>query len=269
MWSRLSLVVLGLFWVVMTVLLWRSEYGTTDFSSTPLAPDLVWEKILTSPDSSSLAILHRGERIGFCHLISSVSDQYNTLSVSNAPEGLVRSIEGYTLDMSGTLGSDDGSLRVRFDGQLELTQSQDWKRFRLQILNRPTIITLEGTREEGFLLVDVEGADVSFTRQIAFDELGDPEAVLRKILGPTGPLLLNAMPFGVQLPPTTNQSPSLEWKATADRMEIGQSTTHIYRLELNPMEGLSVVILVSRAGEILRVVLPDNVLLINEALTSL
>ena len=269
MWSRLTVAVLGLFWLLMSVLLWRNEYGVSEFSSTPLPPELVWQKILTSPDSSSLAIIHRGERIGFCHLISSVADQYNTQTVTNAPEGLVREIHSYRLDISGSLNAPEDAMRLRFDGQVTFTEDQQWESFELQIIARPTVIDLRANRDEGELHVRLDGAEYAFKRTLRLDQLNNPQAMFTQLLGPTAPLLVDSLPFGVGRMPPNELAHSLKWTAATDRMKMGHSSTHIYRLELNALQGLSVVIQVSRAGEILGMRLPDQLQLINEALTGL
>lgn len=232
-------------------------------------PDAVWEKILTSPDSSSLAVLHRGQRIGFCHLITSVAEQFNASSPTNAPEGLVRSIKGYKLDMSGSISTQDQSRRVRFDGQMSLAEDQTWEELRLQIIARPLIIDVQSRREEGLIHIKAEGADYSIRRSLRLDQLHQPETVLAEFAGPSGSYLLNLGYFHMPEPGSPIYQQELHWKASTDRIKIGRSISQIYRLELRAMEGYQVVMLVSRAGEILRVELPGNLTLINEALTGL
>jgi hypothetical protein len=100
-------------------------------------------------------------------------------------------------------------------------------------------------------------------------DLNDPEALLAHLLGPAAPLALNALPFSLPNRQLLTASQHLQWTATTDRLSIGSSSSLVYRLELRPFEGYSVVILVSRAGEILRVELPESLTLVNEAITGL
>jgi hypothetical protein len=267
--SRLLVVALGVFWAAMSLLMWRTEYGNAAFSGTPLNPNVVWKKILTSPDSSSLAILHRGERIGFCHLIASVNQHLDTSSSTNLPEGLVRRIQGYNLDLSGTFTLPDEGLQMRFDGEMLLDQNFGWEEFDLQLIARPLTVKLKSDRRSGVVRLKVESPDFSLDRVLRLDQLGQPGTVLADLFGPAGPVLAEALPL---VRPETESSilkRTMQWTARTDRIKIGQSTTQIYRLELKPMEGYQATILVSRAGEILKVQLPEKVILVNEALTGL
>ena len=62
--SRLTFIAITLFWVVMNILLWRSEFGAGRAGS-PVPVAAVWQKILTAPDNSSLTVIYKGRKIGF------------------------------------------------------------------------------------------------------------------------------------------------------------------------------------------------------------
>ena len=47
---RITFLAITMFWVVMNVLLWRTEYGVRG-SGIAVPVDLVWRKILTAPDA--------------------------------------------------------------------------------------------------------------------------------------------------------------------------------------------------------------------------
>ncbi|HYG35772.1 MAG TPA: hypothetical protein VEC99_13360, partial [Clostridia bacterium] len=79
-----------LFWVTMNVLLWRAEYGNHATTGSAIPAHVVWEKILTAPDSSSLTILHNGKKIGFCHWLTSIGEDLSKMKPDDAaPEGMV------------------------------------------------------------------------------------------------------------------------------------------------------------------------------------
>jgi hypothetical protein len=69
--TRITLLLIAAFWVVMNVLLWRAEYGTRG-SGISVPADLVWRKILTAPDASSLTVYSGSEKTGFCEFSTSV-----------------------------------------------------------------------------------------------------------------------------------------------------------------------------------------------------
>ena len=84
------------------------------------------------------------------------------------------------------------------------------------------------------------------------------------------------MPFlpsllGPALGRTTNGLPrlGLRWEARNDWLQVGHASTRVYRLQARLFDRYEVVVLVSRVGEILHVDLPDNIILVNEALTHL
>ncbi len=269
MGSRLLLLAFGLFWGTMTLLLWRSEYGPRPQMGTPVDANMVWHRILTSLDSSSLAIIHREKRIGFCHLITSVADSLNQSNPTNAPEGMVRNVGSYKLDLSGSLEEAGTGARIRFDGEMTLSRDQEWEDFRIQIIARPLFLTLTSSRTEGVIHLKMEGPEFRTERVLRLSDLNQPESMLAQLFGPAAPLALNALPFSLPDNRFPASRQDLQWTATTDRLAIGTSASLVYRLQLKPMEGYSVVILVSRAGEILRVELPESLTLVNEAITGL
>ncbi|MCU0771837.1 MAG: hypothetical protein MUE94_08745 [Verrucomicrobia bacterium] len=263
------LVVLGGFWAAMTLLLWRFEFTASPQARTPVDPSLVWQRILTSLDSSSLAITHRDNRIGYCHLIPSVADRVTHSGPTNAPEGRVRSIGGYILDLSGSVGTPETEIRIRFDGRVTFARNQEWEAFRIQINARPLLVTVTATNHTGLVCLKMESPELATERVLRWSDFNQPESLLAQLLGPAAPLAINALPFELPDIRLLDTSRQMQWTTTTDRLTIGNSTSLVYRLDLQALEGYSVVILVSRAGEILRVDLPEHVTLINEAITGL
>src|SRR5689334_14386509 len=98
MLSRIAFLLITVFWLVMMVLLWRSEYiGNRGLgASVPL--EVVWQKILTAPDNSSLEISHHGQKIGYCRWATIVGDDLSELTAKAdeaPPEGMVESLSSY------------------------------------------------------------------------------------------------------------------------------------------------------------------------------
>jgi hypothetical protein len=230
---------------------------------------VVWQRILTSPDSSSLAILKQDRRLGFVHLITSVADSLNQGSATNAPEGMVRDITVYRLDVSGSIDDLGNGAGLRFDGEITLSQQQQWEQLELQIISRPLFIALDSVRSEGLLHIKIDGPDVNLERAVRLDSLSHPEALVSTLLDPTALFALDVLPFPMPDPSLVAHSAGLQWSASTDFMKLGNSSSQVYRLDLEPMDGMPITLLVSRAGEILRVDLPHNLILVNEALTGL
>ena len=61
----------------------------------------------------------------------------------------------------------------------------------------------------------------------------------------------------------------MQWVARNDWLKIGHAQVRVYRLQARLLDRYQIVVLVSRVGEILRVELPNGLLLVNEALSNL
>jgi len=60
----------------------------------------------------------------------------------------------------------------------------------------------------------------------------------------------------------------LQWNARLDRLAIGSTTIRVYRLEARLLDRFKAALLVSPVGEILRIELPDEILLTNEGMAN-
>jgi hypothetical protein len=94
----------------MNLLLWRSEFGQMNHPGSLVPTAMVWQKILTAPDDSSLEILQDGKRVGRCRWQANVGEEIATGKIASdefEPEGMVRQLSGYTIDLEGTLLFDE------------------------------------------------------------------------------------------------------------------------------------------------------------------
>lgn len=82
--ARLTFLAITAFWVTMNVLLWRVEFGVRG-GDTPVPALLVWHKMLTAPDSSSLSVYQRGERMGYCEISTAVGQQMAAFDEGKPP----------------------------------------------------------------------------------------------------------------------------------------------------------------------------------------
>src|SRR5258708_27631638 len=115
MFARACFVLLSAFWITMNVLLWRAEYGGHPGLGSTVPAQVVLQKILTAPDSSSLTVFHKGKKIGFCHWITSVGEDLAKMSAGETPpEGMVRKIVNYRLELDGNLMLWGVTDRLRF-----------------------------------------------------------------------------------------------------------------------------------------------------------
>src|SRR5881397_216149 len=119
---RVFVVLVTSFFVTMNVLLWRAEFGARSHVGTSVPTEVVWEKVLTSPDTSYLEIRHHGVKIGTAHCIANIGEELATgrrITDEPPPEGMIKRLTGYSLDFDGNVSLDDLS-RLRFYITLKL-----------------------------------------------------------------------------------------------------------------------------------------------------
>lgn len=262
------LILLTGFWVTMNVLLWRAEYGQPDPAGSALPADLVWHKILTAPDSSSLTIYHHRKKVGFCHWITSIGEDLSRAKEEDvAPEGMVGRVVGYRIQLEGNLAlSAEVANRLRFDGSLKLDRDRLWQEVLLRINLRPGSWEIHSVAAEQTVQLKAEEGDAAFNQVFKFSELTNPGELARQFGDPFALGWMSALGFSGQWPAGSKASLGLKWEARHDSLRIGHSAVRAYRLEARLLERFGVVIFVSRVGELLRVELPDEVVLVNDQL---
>src|SRR5207245_7025096 len=106
-------------------------------------------------------------------------------------------------------------------------------------------------------------------RTIRFADLQNPQKVLAELGNPALPGIAAAMGLGLPTAPAATVSLGLEWEASNDQLEIGHTQMRVYRLEARLLGRFRAVILVSLEGEILRVELPDDIVITYDVITYL
>jgi hypothetical protein len=270
MLSRLLLFVVTLFWVTMNVLLWRAEYGEQPGTGSTLPARVVWQKMLTAPDSSSLSIWYRGKKVGFCHWLTSVnqelSDVASQVATEDDPlEGMLKEVTQYRVQLEGNVGMESVNERLRFDTQLTLSTNQLVQQFNLRLYYRPVSWSIQlNTAAQTIKVVEEEGDDaVRRVRHLKVSDFQDPAAALRGLVGPLGAGLVNLLPpIGL----LQKEAANLDWQARHASLRMGHSPVPVYRLSARALDQFGIVIYVSRVGEILRAELPEGVVLVNDQL---
>lgn len=267
---RITFLIVTAFFITMNVLLWRSEYGARSQFGAAVPAELIWEKVLTSPDTSWLEIRHRGVRLGRAHWVATIGEALATGRVMEEmpPEGMVKALTGYTLDFDGNISVDEIS-RLRFSCHLELDANQDWQKLGIKVALKPyswEVVASNMARSVTFFIDDGERkTERTFTEA----ELRDPAKLAREIGGGTAPAVLAALGIPLQLPGAGAASFRLKWEGSNDRIKIGRNLVRVYRLETRLMEHFKAILYVSPVGELLRVELPDEIILTNDALLNI
>src|SRR5262249_46468217 len=156
---------------------------------------------------------------------------------------------------------------VRFESALTLTTNQLWQEFNLRIVLRPTVLEVHTSAAEQRVRFAVDDGDEKYERVIKFTDLQNPQALLRELGGPIAGGILNNFALGAQ-PQRAGLEAGLKWEGREDSMRIGHSPVRTYRLRARLLDKYEITIFVSRVGEILRLELPDEILLINDQLAG-
>lgn len=265
------------FFVTMNVLLWRSEFGARGRLGTSLPPKAVWEKVLTSPDNSFLEIRHKGVKIGRAHWTASINEApvASLLDTEDVPpEGMVKTVTGYGLDCDGTVSLEDLS-RVRFVCTIKFNTNQAWQEIVVKISIKPFIWEIHSSAVTETLRFIAEDDEGRREQRYLFSELQSPEKIAKAFGGPLMPAMLaiSGLPMNQSLESKpahpSKLSLGLGWEARNDWLKVGRTPIRVYRTEAKLFDRFRAVLFVSPVGEILRVELPDDVVLMNEALMSL
>ena len=255
------------FWAAMTTLLWRAESGDGSHfeSQVPLAS--VVDRILNAADPSTLRLSRHGIALGQVRWLPSVRElPIDTNSV--APEGMVASAIGYHVDLDLTLSGTGPASHWYCVSQFDLDLKHEWEEIVLRLIQRPTTWEVRARRGDDAIQLSVEeGRGEPFRQRFGFNDLNQ----LAGAIAPITPLLPAILPKGLASPDTltslTNQArlPAIQWDATDSSFRVGRHRIRAYRIRGRLLENLQVVIYVSRAGELLRVELPDHYILTSVA----
>jgi len=256
--SRLTFLGIIAFWLTMNFFLWRAEYGTHG-GQTPVPVDLVWRRILTAPDASSLTVYHAGERTGFCEFSTSVEQEMAKLDADKPPpEGIVARA-GYQIHFSGNLSFGDFTNRLKFDGRIQFSGRREWREINLKISAHGATVELHSiATNQAVRLVIISDGEVT-ERNFMLDDLRNPNALIRSFLGNTAGNWLDGFELPVLPEAQTVLSRGIQWQARRDRVKIGLEPIPVYRLETRVLDW-PIVVYVSTLGEILRVQLPGDLM---------
>ena len=260
--SRIALALSALFWVVMNGLLWQAEWGDRFAADSAIAPESVWRKLLDSPDSSILSIQHQGRPLGTFEWHPSVLEAPRADS-TNTIEGMVSAPAGHHLRVSARfLGGDSPIGRLMVLGDLDLSPSNSFERLHLRVDQRPR--SWEVQTEAGSDRVKMVYEEGRRRFEQSFEARN--RAALRLMAAP----YLAALPAGLipeefwTNPGTLSRSLALE--ARSDWMQVGRSRLRVHRLTVRLPGQLEATAFISRAGELLKIQLPDRLQLVNEAI---
>lgn len=274
MTRKLSFALITLFWLTMNALLWRAEFGGKD-AGAEMPVSLIWEKILTSPDDSGLAVHIAGERVGYVRWQPNIGEEIATGKVANENEieGRIKELTGYTIHADGNFILPEGAGRIRFDLEAKFDADLQWTGWTVKGIQRPNVWRISANRKSETIEFGLGESASEVKQRFRFADFRNP-AKLMDDLGVTaalpmaGVVLPNLAPAsgGTNAP---SLSLGLKWEGKQDWLQMGHSRVKVYQLRAQLLEKYEIVVIVSRVGEILRVKLPGEMTLVNEALINL
>lgn len=256
MLARLIFLGIAVFWVTMNVMLWQLEFGVRG-GDTVVPPELVWRKVLTAPDASSLSVYQKGDRMGYCEFSTGVGQQMATFDEGKPPPEGFATHAGYQLHVAGNVSLGDFTNRLKFDGRVRFDHARRWEELNLKITSRLTVIEIHSlaTNQTAHIRLSNEGTPL-IERDVAFTDLQDPGSILRALTGNLAGDFLGGLEASDILPGAGAER--IEWTARRTRVKIGAEAVPVYRLETSVI-GHPVTVDISTLGEILRVELPGDI----------
>ena len=256
MFARLTFLGIVAFWLTMNIMLWRMEFGTRG-GDTPVPLQLVWHKILTAPDASSLSVYQKGDRMGYCEFSTGVGQQMASYDEDKPPpEGFVAHA-GYQLHVAGNISLGDFTNRLKFDGRVLFDTARQWQELSLKVTLRTTVLEIHSlaTNQMAHVKFSDDGLPV-MERDIVLTDVQNPGDMVRAVAGNLAGDFLGAFELAEMLPDPAGQK--IEWDARRTRVKIGTESVPVYRLETSVL-GHAITVDVSTLGEILRVDLPEGI----------
>ena len=240
----------------MNALLWRAEYGSHG-SDISVPVDLVWRKILTAPDVSSLTVYQNGQKTGFCEFSTSVEQAMAALDEDKLPpEGIVARA-GYQIRFEGNVSLGEFTNRLNFSGRLQFSSNRAWRELNLKLSSHLATVEIHSVAADQTVHLKIAADGAIIEHEFTFADLQNPGAVLNALTGNVGGRPLGGLDW-----PAVPQTPAalagnLRWEAHHERLMLGREPVSAYRLETRVLDQ-PVVIDVSTLGEILRVELPGG-----------
>jgi hypothetical protein len=253
----------------MNVLLWQAEFGPGRELGSVVPERMVWEKILTAPDDSSMEIRRNGRRVGYCRWLptpSGTSFSRRLGQAESTPEGMVREISSYTASLEGNLLIQEPSVHLKFNLQAQWSTNRTWQTLTLHLGMRPHTWEIHANATHETVALRWAEGPASWERTFTFAELRDPRTLVSELEGPAVLALTGLLSSW----PKPGDAPlALAWQARTDWLKVSGARVRAYRLEAPLWDRHRIVIVVNRVGEIMRVELPGGLSLANDLLLNL
>lgn len=253
---RLAFLAITAFWVTMNVWLWHDQYGGSQADDFDVPPELVWHKILTAPDSSSLSVYAHNERTGYCEFSTGVGQQMANLDEDRPPPAGLVARAGYQIHFSGNVALGGFTNRLKFDTRITFRTAREWSELALRLTTRNGMAEIHSVATNQTVRLRFNSDGMVYQHDLTFTELTNPGTLMRLIFGNWTDFLPGDMDFA-ELAAIRSTTPTWQWTARRTRLLIGSEKVPIYRLQTSLL-GRTLTLDVSTLGDVLRVELPGE-----------
>jgi len=272
---RLVFLAITAFWIVMNVLLWRSETRGAKDSDIPLRT--VAQRMLEAADSSTLQIHHHRVPIGQLRWTPAVLQDDASATNQLVDDGMVTRRTGYAIDLELNLVAGGGGRQGRGGGRIEFNPDLTWRSMDIRFTEKPMTYEISARAASAVLSLRIlQGNDVVFNQNLP---LQDPAALLTTLDGSLGgfglltPGLLSGL--GVLVPTGGANAGKgvlpaglLRWESRTTELRVSQQRVRAFLVSARFLDKYQGDVWVSRSGELLRVTLPNEIELRDESLPA-
>ena len=251
----------------MNTWLWRLEYGRTKDNRDIASKTVVWQRILSAPDHSVLEVNYRGKRIGFFRWMPNIGDSGANKSVDDDQqvEGIVKQLTDYRVDVEGNIMM-QLTNRMTFGVHLRYDSNQVWQAVTAKFGSRIGSIQLHAASGSEQVQMAFEHDGSKWEQAISKSALRNPDQLIKELGLPIGLLWPG---WGLGLSEGSSQlEQKVKWDVYNDWWRVGHSNLRVYRVQLEILNRYTISIIISRVGEILRIELPNEITVVNEAFLS-
>jgi hypothetical protein len=194
--------------------------------------------------------------MGYCEFSTSVGQQMAALDEDKPPPENFSTHAGYQIHLAGNVALGDFTNRMKFDGKILFDAHRKWQELSMRISTHQAIVDIHSLATNRLVHVRMNNDGLVTERDLSFDELSNPSAIVRAFAGNFADVVLGV----VDLPQFAADASSqpVQWDARRTRVKIGTEAVPVYRLETSAL-GYTMDVDVSTLGEIMRVQLPGQV----------
>jgi len=253
-----------IFWVSVNLLLWRLEFGNTFFASEVISPDQFLFKVLTSPDYSMMVIKHHGTNVGEFNWMCDIVDAQNNLNRKLRDiEGRIDTISSYSIRVELNLNHIEPLRNLKLGVDLNLSTNYVVNEFSAKLNLKPFSWRVSYNSAEGIFKITDLSLEKPKEFSISNNDINNPRKIL-ETLGITPDIAAIFLPADLGMKINSFKR-KLEYDCSLARIKIGNTYINGFKCQIKLSENSSIRIYINKVGEIIKIELPNYIVLLNRA----